>query len=178
TVRDPERRGAGAGGDEQAIDVAVIAAGKLDNDIASREATRQPQGTHRRLGARADHAHHLDARHRLDNQFGQVRLALGRGAEAGALVQRLLDGSHHARVTVTEDQRAPRTDIIEVGVPVDVVEISSLSTGDEDRLAADSAEGPCRAVHPAGNDAAGLLKRLVTPRTVGLHDLSFLWANG
>src|SRR5262249_6594876 len=107
TVRDPERRGAGAGGDEQAIDVAVIAAGKLDNDIASREATRQPQGTHRRLGARADHAHHLDARYRPDNQLGQVRLALGWGAEAGAWVQRLLDRSNHARVTVTEDQRAP-----------------------------------------------------------------------
>ena len=51
--------------DQQAIDVAVIAAGELDDDIAAGEAARQANGAHRRLGAGADHAHHLDRRHEL-----------------------------------------------------------------------------------------------------------------
>ena len=34
----------------------------------------QPQDAHRCLGARVDHAHHVDARHRLDDQFGEVSL--------------------------------------------------------------------------------------------------------
>src|SRR5262249_42974475 len=120
TVRDAEGRGAGAGGDEQAIDMAVIAAGKLDDDVAAGGAAGQSQGAHRRLGAGADHANHLDARHRLDDQFGEVRLALSRGAETGALVQGLLDGPHDPRMTVAEDERAPRTDIIEIAIAVEV----------------------------------------------------------
>src|SRR5262249_51466950 len=65
------------------------------------------------------------------------------------------------------------TDVIEIGIAVDIVEVSALAAGDEDRLAADAAEGPCRAVDAAGNDATGLLERLCTPRTVTLHDPPF-----
>ena len=64
-VGHAERRGAGAGRDEQAIDVAVVAAGELDDDVAAGEAAGQADGAHRRLGAGADHADHLDRRHRL-----------------------------------------------------------------------------------------------------------------
>src|SRR5262245_59387184 len=98
-----------------------------------------------------------------------MRLALGRGAEAGALVQGLLNGPHDPRMTVAEDERAPRADIIEIGIAVEVGEVSTLTASDEDRLAPDAAEGPGRTVHPAGDDTAGLLERLVTPGTVRLH---------
>ena len=36
-VGDAERRGAGTGGDEQTVDMAVIAAGELDDDVAPSE---------------------------------------------------------------------------------------------------------------------------------------------
>ena len=57
-----------------------------------------------------------------------------------ALVQRLLDGGHHARMAVAEDQRSPRGDIIEVAVAIDVEEERAFTAGDERRLAADGAK--------------------------------------
>ena len=52
-ARDAERRGAGAGGDEQAVGVAVVAAVELDDLVAAGEAAREAQRAHRRLGAGA-----------------------------------------------------------------------------------------------------------------------------
>src|SRR5262249_33426973 len=121
-------------------------------------------------------ADHFDARHRLDDQLGEVRLALSRGAEAGALVQCVLDGPHDPWMAVAQDERAPRADIIEIGIAVEIVEVSALAASDEDRLAPDAAEGPGRTVHPTGDDTAGLLERLVTPRTVRLHGPCLLGA--
>jgi hypothetical protein len=43
---------------------------------------------------------------------------------------------------VTEDERAPGAAVIEVAIAIDVDEVGALAPGDEDRLAADSAESP------------------------------------
>ena len=58
-----ERERAGTGLHQQRIRVAVVAAVKLDDLVAFRKATRQPDGAHARLGATARHADFLDTRH-------------------------------------------------------------------------------------------------------------------
>ena len=50
-VGHAERGGRRAGRHQQAVDVAVVVAGKLDDLLAAGEAAGQPDGAHRRLGA-------------------------------------------------------------------------------------------------------------------------------
>ena len=80
--RDAERREPGARAREQRVGVAVVAAGELEDAVALREAAREPQRAHRRLGARRDEPHLLDRRHRVGDLRGELDLRLGRRAEA------------------------------------------------------------------------------------------------
>ena len=154
-VGHPERRRGRAGLDEQGVDVAVVVAGHLDDLVAARDAARHPDGRHRRLGAGRDEPHLLDRRHGRGHDLGDLDLALGRGAEARAVVERLDDRRADARMGMAQDHRPPRADVVDVVVAVDVVEVGPLGPGDERRLAADGAERPRRAVHAAGNHAVG-----------------------
>ena len=70
---------------------------------------------------------------------------------------------------VAEDERAPRADVIEVLIAVDVEEIRPFAAGDEDRLAADGAEGAGRTVDAAGDQTAGSLKRFSTADSEARH---------
>ena len=45
---------------------------------------------------------------------------------------------------MTEDQRAPREDVVDVAIAVDVDEVRALAALDEERRAADRAEGAHR----------------------------------
>ena len=60
--RQAEGGDAGAGLGEQRVDVAVVAAGELDDTAAAGEAAGQPDRAHRRLGAGVDQPHLLDRR--------------------------------------------------------------------------------------------------------------------
>jgi hypothetical protein len=59
---------------------------------------------------------------------------------------------------MAQDHRAPRADVVEIFVAINVVEIGSFGASDEDRLTADRSEGTGRAVHPAGNELFGFGK--------------------
>ena len=170
-----ERGGTGAGRDEQRIDMTVIAAGEFDNHIAPGEAARQANGAHRRLGTARHHAHHFDRRHRIDDQFSELGFQLGRSAEAGPVVQRFLNGADDARMTVAQDQRSPRADVIQVVIAVEIEEARPFAASDENRIAADGAEGAGRTVDAAGNEMAGTLKRLSTADARGFHGSPFMY---
>src|SRR5207245_8496376 len=60
-----------------------------------------------------------------------------------------------ARRRVTEDQRSPGTEEIEVRPAVDVPDAGALTARDEERLTADAAKRPDRAVDAAGNQTGG-----------------------
>ena len=81
---------------------------------------------HRRLGARADQAHLLDAGHEADDFLGQLDLALGRRAEAEAVVRRLLHRLQHRRVAVAQDHRAPGADVVDVALAFGVPHVGAL----------------------------------------------------
>jgi hypothetical protein len=138
---------AAAGLDQQAVDVPVIAAGKLDDAIAARKPARQSDRAHRGFRARADHPHAFDGWNGVDHHLGQFGFRLGRSAEACPLAERPFDRLHDFGMGVPEDQRSPRADVIEIPVLVDVDEKRPLAAIDERRLPADSAERPGGAVH-------------------------------
>ena len=120
--RDPERHQARAAAREQRVDVAVVVARELDQPVAARRRAREPDGAHRRLGARRDEPHHLDRRHRVDDLGGEVDLALGRRAERRAPRERLRDRRQRGRVGVAEEQRPPGEHPVDVLVAVDVLD--------------------------------------------------------
>ena len=80
---------------EQAVDVAVVGAGELDQRLAAGGRAGEPDRAHRRLGARRGHAQHVDAGHALGHQLGQLDLADGRRAVARAERRRLADRLEH-----------------------------------------------------------------------------------
>ena len=124
--------------------MAVVAALELDDHVAPGRAARQAQRTHRRLGARADEAHLLHARHVFQDLFGQLDFALGRRTEGKALVHRAMDRFFDRRVTVAEDHRPPGADVIDVALSLGVDEVRAFGAGNEARRAADGAKGAHR----------------------------------
>ena len=115
---------AGAGRREQRVDVAVVAAGELDDQLTAGEAASQPDRRHRRLRARRDQPNHLD-RGARDDLLGEQHLGLGRRAERRAGT----DGPAHRvddlRMGVAEDHRPPGADQVDV---LDAVHIGQVGT--------------------------------------------------
>ena len=166
-VRHPEGHGAGTGLHQQAVGVAVVAAGELEDAVAPGKAARQADGAHRRLGAGIHQAHHVDGRERLDDQPSQVHLARRGRPEAATLGGGGLHGGHHLRMGVPQDHRTPRADVVDVGVAVHVVHPRALGALDEGRLQVDRLVRPHRAVDAAGDD----LLRLLEERGGGVQTL-------
>ena len=151
--------------DEQAVGVAVVAAVELD-DLASRpvNAAREPQRAHRRLGARARRSapSRSTAARRAISSASSTSSAVG----APKLVPRRSAASTRRddlRVRVAEDQRAPRADVVDVAVAVDVEEVRALAAVDEERRAADGAERAHGRVHAAREERRRLREQALGP---------------
>ena len=166
-VRHAEGQGAGAGLHQQAVGVAVVAAFELDDAVAPGVAAGQTDGAHGRLGAGADHAHHLAAGHQRGDALGhghfpRVRRAVGQPGP-GRVDHRLA----HLRMAVAEDHRAPGADIVDVAVAVDIEQVRPVRALDEERLAAHRLERAHRRIDAAGHQRLGAGEQVV--RAVGLH---------
>ena len=130
-IRDPEGGHARAGLDEQGIDVAVIAAFELDDEVAAGEAAGQADRGHGGFGAGVDQAHHFDGRDGIADGCGELDFGFGGRAETGADVERSVDGGEDLGMAVAEQQRAPGADVVDVLVAVDVEEVRAFAAGDE-----------------------------------------------
>src|SRR5262245_16598767 len=64
---------------------------------------------------------------------------------------------------MTVNERPPRHHIIDVRVPVDILEIRAARPRDEQRTRADGLERAHRAVHAAGQDPRGRCEELFRP---------------
>jgi len=71
---------------------------------------------------------------------------------------------------VSQNQRSPGGDVIEVLIAVEIVEIWPLAASDEQRLPADSTEGAGWTVDTSRNETAGALKGLSTTNTRRQHE--------
>src|SRR5262249_8015939 len=94
--------------------------------------------------------------------------------ERGTAVQGLFNGAHNARMAMPEDERAPRADIVEISVAVEIEEVRPFTAGNEDRLAADSTESAGRAVDAAGDGTAGPLEGFTA--AIAHHGLGLPWS--
>ena len=142
-----------AGLGEQAVDVAVVGAGELDS-------------VSRPVAARASRIALIDASvpeevmrsistdgTRWATSSASSTSAGGRRAERRAVLGRRGDRGEHRREGVAVDQRAPRADVVDVGVAVDVGQLRALGALDEHRIAPDRAHRAHRRVDAAGEHA-------------------------
>ena len=146
--------------------MAVVAALELDDLRAPGERAREAERAHRRLGARVDEAHQLDARHASQSaapappRAGSARRSSCRG---DGLLERVDDrGCAWPRI-----ERPPRADVVDVAVPVHVGELRALAALDEDRAAAhrpERADG--RATPPGMRSPASAKSRSDVSRVI------------
>ena len=95
------------------------------------------------------------------DELRHLQLELGRRAEGKPARGRRGDRREHLRVGVAEDGRAPRADVVDVAVAVDVDEPGALAFAEEDGRSADGAEGAHGRIHAAGNDPLRGFKELL-----------------
>ena len=127
----------------------VVAAFEFQDLIAARIASCDAQCAHRRFCARRYHADHFDRWHPFLDEFRHVVLKDGRCAERCAACRLFLDGFHHFRMGVAQNQRAPGQDIIDIRITVNVRDGRAVSGLHENRVHIDRFECAHRAVDAA-----------------------------
>ena len=120
----------------------VVAALELHNEISSGRRAREPHRRHRRLSATVHEAHHLEARHPALNFFGEVDLGLTRCAVRPPALGRVSHRVEHGWVGVTENQRTPGADVVDIAAALDVGDARTFGMGDKKRRPADCPERP------------------------------------
>ena len=143
----------------------VVVARKLHDHIAARKAARQPNRAHRGFRARIHEPHFLDARHGLDDQLRQLIFRFRRRTKARATARRFFDRRHDARIRMPQNERPPRADVIDVAIAIDIPQIRSFTALNDNRLSADAAKRPRRAVHPSRHQLPRPFKQRVTSFT-------------
>ena len=131
--------------------MAVVAALKLYNLVASGIAAGQADCTHGGLGAGVDHAYHLHAGNGLADFIRQGNFQFCGGAKGHRLFQLFANRIQHHRVAVSKDHRPPGHHIIDIAFAIGIVHIGTFGALEKYRCSADSAKGPHRRVHSTGN---------------------------
>src|SRR5690606_13486764 len=90
--------------------------------------------------------------------FSQFRFSFGRSAEAGPFGESVFDRGEDSRVSMPEDVRPPRADVIDEAVAIDVEEVRAIGAVDDRGVSADAAERAGGTVHAAGDGAGGALE--------------------
>ena len=160
---------AGAGRGEEPVEVAVVAAGELDDEVPAGEAAGQPDGGHGRLGAGGDHPDALGGGDAFLDDRGEVGLVRGGRAEGQPAVDGGVHGGEDRRVGVSQQRRAPGADQVDVLGAVGVGQVRALGGDHEPRGPADGAEGADRGVDAARHQLAGAVEEFLVARMAGSH---------
>ncbi len=153
---------------EKAVGVAVVAAFEFYDEVAAGGGAREPHGAHGGFGARTDETNLFAGRNGLADARGKLHFELGGHAVARAAARLLGDGFDDARMRVAQDQRAPRTDVIDVFVSVRVPQPRAGGAIDDDGIAAHSAKGAHRAIHAADQHIGRAAKDFLRARPLHL----------
>ena len=144
-----------AGGDEETVDVAVVAAVEFDDAVAPGEAAGEAETGHGGFGAAVAHADLLNGWDPVDDGAGHFDFPWIGDAEAEAEFGGFVDDIDEDVGGVAEDGGAPCADVVDEQAAVDVFDDGTFGATDEERFAADIAEGADGAVDPAGDDLLG-----------------------
>src|SRR5262249_9689716 len=131
----------------------------------------QADRAHRRFRATGNHADHFDGWHGGNDYLRQLDFQFRRRSEARPFVERGFYRSDDPRMAMSEDERSPRADVIEITVAIDVDQIRPSASLDEWRLAAHAAECPGRTVDAPRNNLRSTLKSLLTASANRFHEV-------
>src|SRR5262249_54439905 len=92
-------------------------------------------------------ANHFHRGHDSGYQLGHFDFALGGRAKAGPALDDFAKRLGHAWRAMSEDQRSPRADVIDIGVAVGIIDSGAVAAHNEQRCAADAAESSNGRVH-------------------------------
>ena len=153
-----------AGGDEQAVDVTVVTAFDLDDEVAAGGSACKTDGAHGGFGAAVDQADLFEARDVLDELFGQPDFSFRGDAEARPAFEGLGHGLNDLRVSVAEDQGSPGQDVVDVFVAIGVGDAGAFAGCREKWLATDALERAHGTVYATDEYAIGLFEERLRPR--------------
>ena len=138
---------------QQSIGMPVIAAFKLHDVFAFCVSPGQPNRRHGRFRARADEADFLHVRKRAQHQFGQIRFRRGGSSKASTIAGRRHNRIQDIGLGVPQNQRSPRSDVVDQFVVVGVPDVRPLAAHDESGISSHRAKRPHRRIHTARNHA-------------------------
>jgi hypothetical protein len=141
--------------------VTVVAAGEFDDFVAAREAAREADGGHGRLGAAVAHADFLDRRHETRDELGHLDFVGIRRAEGRAVFEGGGDGGFDDRVVVAVDGGAPSADEVDEFAVVGGDERGTACGLHEKRRAADRTESADGGIYAAGDELEGAGEEVV-----------------
>gem|GEM_PF-5207607 len=147
--------GAGTGGHQEGIGVAVVAALEFQEFVPTGGRPGQPQGGHGGLGATVDQADHLQVWHGGEDGLRQLHLLQGRRPKGGAATEGLLDRRDDGRMAVAQDVGAVAADVIDVALTVQIDQVGTVGGADEDGVSPHALEGPHRGTDAPGDDFPG-----------------------
>src|SRR5438270_2784508 len=136
--------------------MSVVAAGKLNNLVASGETASEPNARHRSFGPTINHAHFLNCRHPGTNQLCHFHFQWIRNSEAYSLLCCFGDGVGYGLRGMTENRRSPRPHIINQLATVDVPDVGTLGAIDKEGFSTDAAKCAHGRVHTTGDSPAGV----------------------
>src|SRR5262245_42711213 len=111
--------------------MSVVATFKLQDHRSACEASGEPQRCHGAFSSGVGQTDLFNRRERLANEFRQLNLAFRWSAVTGARFQYLGQSLHHFWMAVSQNQRSPRTNVVDVLIAVDVEQMRSSAFGDE-----------------------------------------------
>jgi hypothetical protein len=112
---------------------AVIATFESQNLVATRCRARDAARVHGCFGAAGAETHHV---HRIAsaNFFREFGFHAMRHAKRGAVRERPLQSLYHRRMPVAGHQRAETKVVVDIFVPVDILDLAAVSLGHKDRV--------------------------------------------
>ena len=129
----------------------VVTPVELDDPVATSERTREANTRHGSFRAAVHHPHFFDRWHPFADQFGHFHLEWiwnSKTDTAGRCFANRID--NYAR-RMTQNRRAPRSDVIDVLVAIDVPNLCAFSALDKERLAIQSAKCAHGGIYTTGN---------------------------
>ena len=133
----------------------VVTTGELDQFRPSGNAASDTDRAHGCFGSTAYQSHPFDARNSSDDQLGDAGLILSRCTIRSTAFSGSNDRFDHSRFGMPQDHRSPRTDVVQIAIAIDIVEMLAMSPVDKQWMATHSAESASGRVHSTGNQFAG-----------------------
>ena len=135
----------------------VIAAIEFDHRVPPCGTSSQAQGRHARLGARIDHAHHLQGGDDVAQQLRHLDLEIGGSAKAGAAFENATQGiGDHGR-SMAQDHGTPGSYVVDILLAVGIGNVSTAGIANEKWVTPHGPEGANGAVYTTRDHLNGTL---------------------